>query len=137
MKKLFFILCLLFPLTTLASGHGGGEEVAPVSSISYYDLSPEIVTNYAATGKKNGYIRVKVQIMVETPSDKEIVGYHASTLRDIVISTLNRSQADTIKSSDGRNSILEDCKNQMDAFFQKEEGRKLIKELLFTNYIYE
>ena len=37
----------------------------------------------------------------------------------------------------GFEDIKRDCRNQIEAFIQKEEGRKIIRDILFTNTIWE
>lgn len=127
----------LVPVSAMASGHGGGEEAPPVSSISYYDLAPEIVTNYSSQGHKVGYVRVRIQIMVPSPEELEVVTHHAPMIRDIVIKVLNNKTKEEIASPSGRDMIQTECKTQVELFMQQEEQRKVIKDLLFTNYIYQ
>jgi flagellar FliL protein len=130
------LLSLSIPTASYA-GHGEEkEEEAPVSKISYYDLSPEIVTNYAAPGKKIGFIRIKVQLMTEDPADISVLEYHSPMIRDIIISTLNKRPNSDFNAK-GFEDIKRDCRNQIEAFIQKEEGRKIIRDILFTNTIWE
>lgn len=121
----------------LASGHKAEDEKPPVSNISYVALTPEIVTNYNYTGNRVGYVRVKVEIMTENPADKDVVTLHAPMLRDIVITTLLEKDFQTISTREGQAQIISDCKSRMEKFFQETEGRRLIQEVLFTNYVYQ
>lgn len=137
LKVIALSLLLSLPISAYA-GHGGGEEEAlPVSNISYYDLAPEIVTNYSAPGRKIGFIRLKVQLMTENPADIPVLEYHAPYIRDIVISILHKKTPADFSSAKGFDDIRRECKAQIEEFLQKEEGRKVIRELLFTNTIWE
>ncbi len=131
------ILCLGIMSNAHASGHKAEEDLPPVSNISYYELAPEIITNYSTPGNRIGYVRVKVQIMVDNPADLAIVETHAPMFRDIVITTLYSKDYVTISSAEGQDMINNECKSLMDAFLQEKEGRKLIREVLFTNFIYQ
>lgn len=136
-KNLMLLCFVAFPLASYA-GHGESseEEKPPISNISYFDLSPEIVTNYAAPGRKVGFIRVKVQLMTDSPGDVAVLEYHAPMIRDVIITTLNRkTQADF--SATGFEEIRRECKNQIEEFLQKEEGHKVLRDILFTNAIWE
>ncbi len=133
-----FLLLTAVACSALASGHGKEEsDQPPVSNISYYELAPEIVTNCASPGNRICYVRLKVQIMVDNPADVEIIQYNASVLRDIVITTVYSKDINIIASPHGQEDIIAECKSRMDAFFQEREGRRLIREVLFTNFIFQ
>ena len=140
MLKNFAVFLLLASLcgSAAASGHGKEEsDQPPVSNISYYELAPEIVTNCASLGNRICYVRLKVQIMVDNPADVELIQYNSPVLRDIVITTVYSKDINTIASPNGQENIIAECKSRMDAFFQEREGRRLIREVLFTNFIFQ
>ncbi|MBQ8708656.1 MAG: flagellar basal body-associated FliL family protein [Succinivibrionaceae bacterium] len=139
MLKKLLPLALIWAVagTAWASGHKAEDEAPPPSNISYFELAPEIITNYATPGNRIGYVRVKVQIMVDSPADLEVVQYNAAVLRDIVITSIYSKDLSVISSPVGRDSIVNECKSRMDAFFQDREGRRLIREVLFTNFIFQ
>lgn len=138
-KSFILALIIICSNVVFASGHGGGksENEVPVSNISYFDLAPEIVTNYATSGNRIGYLRVKAQIMVDSPADVEILQYHAPALRDIVITSLYNKEYNTISTIQGRQEIITECKKKIEDFLQKEEERKIIREVIFTNFIFQ
>ncbi len=137
-KGLLLTLALFASDPLFASGHGGGEEnTIPVSNISYFELAPEIVTNYETLGNRIGYLRVKVQIMVDSPADIDVLQYYAPELRDIVITTLYRKQYNEISTLQGRQEIITTCKKKMEDFLKKEEDRKIIRDVIFTNFIFQ
>ena len=76
MLRLFWLCCLL-PSLVLAQeggGEGEGEAVDPNKPvISYFSLDPEIITNYITTNNEMGYIRIKIEVMVNNAGDLALV----------------------------------------------------------------
>ena len=70
-KYLIVLSCFLTSLSIKASDY------------AYFGFEPDIVTNYVATKKKMGYMRLTVELMVEG-DNLEIVEHHAPLLRDAI-----------------------------------------------------
>ena len=85
-KIILFLLMLtscLSPLTSLAQ-EGGGEGAAQPTGIGYYSLDPEFITNFLSEGPTLGYVRVKVDLMVDNAADIELLKRHDPLLRDAI-----------------------------------------------------
>jgi flagellar protein FliL len=143
MRKTLSLLLLLFttclsPLTAIASEGGGeGEAAAVPSGIGYYTLDPEFITNFITTGPNLGYVRVKVDLMVDNAADIEILKKHDPLLRDAINTLLGAETQDDVKSQEGREKTRLACKAKIEELLTKEEGRKVIRDLLFTNFLYQ
>ena len=66
LKKVF--LCVLYfallaPLTSVVAEEEEGQQ-AP--DYQYFALSPDIITNYIKPGKRLGYVRLRVDLMVKS-----------------------------------------------------------------------
>ena len=123
-KILIVALCLL---TT----------VSPVKAAdyAYYGFEPAIITNYIAVKKKMGYVRLTVELMIESSSNFEIVEHHAPLLRDAIITIIGQQPESKIKSINGRHEIQRLCEDKVKALLKKETGETLIKKLLFTQWL--
>ncbi|MBC3765910.1 flagellar basal body-associated protein FliL [Neptunicella marina] len=105
---------------------------------AYYGLEPDIVTNFIGGSSRNlGYIRVSVELMLEDVSYMEIVTHHAPLLRDITIDIFGRQPADKVKSLTGREEIRQIVLNTLRERLKKETGREMIKDVIFTKYLYQ
>jgi len=123
MFKYFLIVsCLLMPLTTKAADY------------AYFGFEPDIVTNYVATKKKMGYVRLTVELMVPSRSI-EVVEHHSPLLRDAIIEIIGKQPEAKVKSIKGRSEIQLKCEEKVKALLTKETGEPLIKKLLFTQWL--
>ena len=138
---LFLLLALLFaPFSAWSSEGGeggeGGEKAQPVG-IGYYTLDPEFITNYQTEGPILGYVRVKVDLMVDNAGDIALLKKHEPLLRDTIVTLLGNQVLEQVRSQQGREALRDSCKKAVIALLTKEEGRPVIRDLLFTNYLYQ
>lgn len=125
-------LCLFSALP--ASAESGDEK--PSGDFAYYGFDPDIITNYLKQGKKLGYVRVTVEIMVEGNDNLKFIEHHAPLLRAALVETLGRQPEDKIKSLAGREEIRRTCLKTVRLLLKKEVGHELAADVMFTKYIY-
>jgi len=127
-----WLVCLSLSLPLLAQGQ---EATNP--NFAYFGFEPDIITNYISTGKKLGYVRLTAEVMVEDQSDLSSIEHHAPLIRDTIIEILGRQSEDDIKSLNGRETIRQICEEAINDLLVQETGKKLVRKLLFTKYIYQ
>ena len=118
-KIILFLLMLtscLSPLTTFAQEGGGegGEGAAQPTGIGYYTLDPEFITNFLNEGPNLGYVRVKVDLMVDNAADIELLKRHDPLLRDAINTLLGGQTLADVKSQEGREKIRLACKAKVE-----------------------
>ncbi|RBW45103.1 flagellar basal body-associated protein FliL [Psychromonas sp. B3M02] len=132
-KVVFCVLCLQLwsPAYLVAA-----EEGAPISSsYQYFELEPDIITNYIKPGKKLGYIRVGIDLMVKSNKALEEVELHEPLIRDRIITVLGEQSEEKIRSVSERQGIRLSCLNAVnDAIFEI-TGDRPVEDLLFTKYL--
>ncbi len=136
---LTLLCCCLLSTSVLASaGGGGGEgEAAKPAGIGYYAMDPEFVTNYQTEGPALGYVRVKVELMVDNAADIALLKQHDPLLRDAITAILGAQVKDQVRSVAGREEIRKACKKQVEKLLYRETGREVIRDLIFTIYLYQ
>jgi flagellar FliL protein len=126
--KIIALITLLFPVA-----HTSARQ-----TVAYYGLEPDIVTNYLSTGAKNlGYVRVTVELLLNDIDDIEVAEHHSPLLRSTTIEIFGRQPEDKIKSLTGREDIRRMCLETLRALMQKEAGSEMIKDVIFTKYLYQ
>ena len=84
-----------------------------------------------------GYIRIKIEIMVNTLGELELVKKHEPLIRDTINDVLGKETVEHIRSLKGRDLIRQECQDKVNERLQKETGKPIVRELIFTNYLYQ
>ena len=105
--------------------------------IAYFTLEPDLTTNFYTSGKKLGYIKVRIDIMVANAKDLPTVELHQPLIRNAVIELLGKQSEDTIKSLAGREDLRKKLVKQLNEILLQETGRTIIADLFFTKYFYQ
>lgn len=129
---LFLLASLLVPMSAQAND---GATANP--QYTYYTLAPDITTNYVSQGKRIGYLRLQIDLMVADPSLIPEVEHHAPLIRDAIISIIGQQPEARIKSLAGREEIRQACLNKVNELLLIETNKRLLTELLFTKYLYQ
>ena len=131
MKKTVFagLFILLVSLTSLSA--------RAESTVGYFGFEPDIITNYIGpSSKKMGYVRVTVDLMLNKTSDIAIVEHHTPLLRDALVEILSKEHENKIKSLTGREQIRLKSAEKLKSLLKEETGHEIIRDLLFTKYLY-
>ncbi|TMO97202.1 flagellar basal body-associated protein FliL [Pseudoalteromonas sp. S3260] len=131
MKKTVFtgLFILLVSLTSLSA--------RAESTVGYFGFEPDIITNYIGpSSKQMGYVRVTVDLMLNKKSDIAIVEHHTPLLRDALVEILSKEPENKIKSLTGREQIRLKSAEKLKSLLKEETGQEIIRDLLFTKYLY-
>lgn len=129
-----FYFTLLSPLNIAFSEEEAAEETI---DYQYFELEPDIITNYIKPGKRIGYVRVSIDLMVKSSSDHEKVEAHAPLIRDRIITILGEQNESAIKSFAERDVIRSRCLEEVNEALFEVTGKKPVQDLHFTKYLYQ
>ena len=133
MKKSLLSIYLISMLLVNATSWSVRAE----SNVGYFGFEPDIITNYIGQGnKKLGYVRITVDLMLNDLSDIAIVEHHTPLLRDAIVEILSKEPEENIKSLTGREEIRKRCTEKLKALLKQETGQEIVREVLFTKYLY-
>ena len=65
-----------------------------------------------------------------------IVEHHTPLLRDALVEILSKEPEEKIKSLTGREEIRAKCAEKLKSLLKEETGQEIIREVLFTKYLY-
>ena len=118
---------------------GGNLAVAQDNAnYAYLGLEPEIVTNYISdSAQKLGYVRVSVELMIHDVNELEIAEHHMPLLRSTAIEIFGQQPAEKVKSLTGREDIRRAILKALQEHMQQETGGEVIKNVIFTKYLYQ
>ncbi|AAV81109.1 MAG: flagellar basal body-associated protein FliL [Idiomarinaceae bacterium] len=113
--------------------------VASADDVSYYGFEPDITTNYLKEGNdyRLGFIRVAIEVMVPDPSYVSVVEHHAPLLRNAFVTILSTATERQVRTMTGRDQLRLKCIERAKELMQQETGNPVIRDVLFTKYIYQ
>ncbi|MEO3877106.1 flagellar basal body-associated FliL family protein [Rheinheimera fenheensis] len=125
-------LCLLLLAVLPTQAQEQPKEVV------YYGFDPDIVTNYISGNRRSlGYIRITVELMLEDKSFLPAIEHHEPLILDIIYGTISKQPEDKIKSLTGREEIRLALLDQLQQAMKREAGDTIIRDILFTKYLYQ
>ncbi|WP_345336227.1 flagellar basal body-associated protein FliL [Ferrimonas pelagia] len=107
------------------------------NNYGYYGLEPEIVTNYLTHGRRLGYVRVQVELMLKDADTLELVEHHAPLIRATVVEILGQQSEEQIKSLAGRETVRREIFEAINQLLAQETGQPLLANLLFAKFLYD
>lgn len=125
LTSILTLVCLLQPNISQAK-----------AQYAYYGLEPDIITNYINNKKKLGFIRINAELMIKNSANLDTVEHHAPLLRDAIIGVLSKEPEEKIRSLTGREEVRLKCVREIKRLLKKETGNEIIKDVLFTKYLY-
>ncbi|MGF1724461.1 flagellar basal body-associated protein FliL [Photobacterium nomapromontoriensis] len=140
MKSTISGLLILLTAWLMPMAAHAEEAPAPAATTpqyTYYTLAPDITTNYFTQGSRIGYLRLQVDLMLANPADIKEVEHHAPLIRDAIINIIAQQPEARVKSLAGREDIRQACFNKVNELLITETKKKLLTELLFTEYLYQ
>ncbi len=112
------------------------KAMAESNNIGYFGFEPDIITNYVSNKRNIGFIRITAELMINDVANVAIIEHHSPLLRDAIIDVLIRQPEQKIKSMTGREEIRLMILDRLRELMEKETGRPLVKDILFTKYLY-
>jgi len=140
--RFLLVLSLSFPLLSMPAFASEDAAADPASSavqpgFAYHALDPGIITNYLGDGKTLGYVRVTVELMAENAADLKLLEQHDPLIRDAIIRLIGSKTGAQIKSLVSREELRKECEARVNELLVKETGKKAVRELIFTKYLYQ
>ena len=137
-RALFCVLCISFSSSFLMAEEEAVEEVAtPANDYQYFQLEPDIITNYIKPGKRIGFVRITVELMVNSKGNYSVINNHEPLIRDKIITVFGQQTEKIVKSISDREGIRQRCLEEVNALLFAETGKKPLTDLFFTKYLYQ
>ena len=101
---------------------------------SYVDLEPAFTLNYGDP-RRTRYLQASITLRVRDSAAALEVTAHSDAIRHLIIMLFARQPDEKVRSSSGRDEILEQALRELQDLMIKETGRTLIDRVLFTAFI--
>ncbi|NEV61336.1 flagellar basal body-associated FliL family protein [Thiorhodococcus minor] len=124
--------CLSFPaMGTLASS---GSDPMGAGFPGYMELDPPIVVNLERT-RGSKYLRVDIQLYIESNEEADLVTHHMPRIRDRLISLLAGRDGSTLMTTDARETLRSELLTDLREAMTTQAGQPAISGLYFTGFI--
>lgn len=100
----------------------------------YHQMRPAFVVNYV-TASKPRYLQVEISVMSRMPSIIEAIIDHMPLVRSAVLETLNSSDFELLRTHQGKEALLEELRDVLNAALEAETGEAGVESVLFTNFV--
>ena len=134
MSKAILGALLVLGSMVLASGLAAKEE-EPASTSPYLDLKPAFTLNVGTANARVSFAKVDITLRVMPEADKSRIRHHQPALRNIVVDILSNQPLEVVENSVNRDTLRTRALEEIQAFLEKEEGKPLVTDLLFTSFI--
>ena len=124
---------LLFFAVGLSSSVYAEDPPAAIEP-SYVELEPSFTLNYG-NARRLRYVQASITLRVRDSDAALEVTAHSDAIRHSIIMLFSRQPPEQIKTSAGRDDILNQALRELQDLMVKETGETLIDRVLFTDFI--
>ncbi len=123
-------LLLLFAALVISAVSGAESDT------QYVPLTKGMVVNYGEPSlKRLKYLKVAVDVRVESAADAELVEYHRPALLDSLVRVFTASEDETIRTGEGKEAIRQLALERLQTVMKAEEGDVIIEDVLFSAFV--
>lgn len=126
--RLFALGCVLSTGISFAGAAGLPPGTA------YVELQPSFTLNYGQSTKVR-YLQAAVTLRVRDELAAVVVAVHLDAIRHEIIMLFARQSEETVRSSTGREKILDQALEAVQALMIQETGEILVDRVLFTSWV--
>ncbi len=130
---------VLLVLGVLFGGESAQAEEAPVierERTIYMELKPTFVTNFGPVeSRKLMYVKTDINLSLNGSDAEDAAMYHLPALRHEVVMLLSKQNEEALSTAPGRDQVLGAVLDSLNQVFEREEGKPMVKEVMFTNLL--
>lgn len=138
-----FILSLLLLASIIgnagyAAEHGegeGGNEKSSEAMGQYLEIKPAIIVNYGGPGPVH-FLKVEMTLRLSKDAEANLLTMrHMPHIRHELIMLFSRQTEDSLSTMPGKEQLRVDALAAVQKVLESEENKKLVDDLLFTNFV--
>lgn len=139
LQRLLSSMLMMAFIVCVAIGTAVAEEEEPASRNMYYPFEPDITTNFIKLEDTRhlGYVCVAIEAVVDSVADMSLVEHHDPLLRNAFIEVFGQAQEGKVRSLTGREELRQESLTRAQELLERETGRPVIRDLIFTTYLYQ
>ncbi|GFM60658.1 flagellar basal body-associated protein FliL [Pseudomonas capsici] len=133
--KAWILMLLALSLPALAQEEAKeGEGAEPKAA--YVSLTPPFVGNYALDGgPKLRVYKADIALRVTGADAQAAVKRNDPLIRNLLVALFTQQTVDSMSSADAKEKIRQEALKQVQQVMTSEEGKPIVEDLLFNNFI--
>ena len=132
--KAWIMLMLALSLPVAVQAEEAKEGEAPKAI--YVSLTPPFVGNYALDGgPKLRVYKADIALRVTGPEAQAAVKRNDPLIRNQLVALFTQQTVDTMSSAEAKEKIRQEALKQVQQVMTDEEGKPIVEDLLFNNFI--
>ncbi|KAF0863611.1 flagellar basal body-associated protein FliL [Pseudomonas sp. LD120] len=121
--------------------HGAQSKPAPEQAASnikpaaiYEPMAPAFVVNYTQNGRQR-YMQVSITLLARNQADLDALKVHMPVIRNNLVMLFSGQNFDTLATPVGQEMLRQKATASVQEVAQKEVGKVVVEQLLFTNFV--
>ncbi|CZT31372.1 flagellar basal body-associated protein FliL [Pseudomonas cerasi] len=132
--KVWILMLLALSLPVMAQEEAKEEGGAPKAA--YVSLTPPFVGNYALDGgPKLRVYKADISLRVTGADAEAAVKRNDALIRNQLVSLFTQQTVDSMSSAEAKENIRQEALKQVQRVMNDEEGKPIVEDLLFNNFI--
>lgn len=130
-------LCLLSAIAIVGAhaSEGEGESEKTASASEYLEIKPALITNYGGAGPIH-FLKAELTLRLsKDPDASQLTMRHMPHIRHDLIMLFSRQNEDNLATMQGKEELRQEALAAVQKVLQSEENKKLVDDLLFTNFV--
>lgn len=133
--KAWILMLLALSLPTMALAEEAAKE-GEAPKVAYVSLTPPFVGNYALDGgPKLRVFKADVALRVTGPEAQAAVKRNDPLIRNQLVALFTQQTVDTMSSAEAKEKLRQEALKQVQQVMNDEEGKPIVDDLLFNNFI--
>lgn len=133
--KAWILMLLALSLPTVALAEEAAKE-GEAPKVAYVSLTPPFVGNYALDGgPKLRVFKADVALRVTGPEAQAAVKRNDPLIRNQLVALFTQQTVDTMSSAEAKEKLRQEALKQVQQVMNDEEGKPVVEDLLFNNFI--
>ena len=132
--KAWILMLLALSLPTVALAEEAKEEGPP--KVAYVSLTPPFVGNYALDGgPKLRVYKADIALRVTGADAEAAVKRNDPLIRNQLVALFTQQTVETMGTAEAKEKIRQEALKQVQQVMNTEEGKPVVEDLLFNNFI--
>tara|TARA_B100000745_G_scaffold82436_2_gene51407 strand:- start:16842 stop:17297 length:456 start_codon:yes stop_codon:yes gene_type:complete len=124
--------------SVIAEDNKKRKAVEKKAKIGYYQIDNQIVANYdnETSRGKIGWVKMRIQLQLIDKEYTQKVWNHEPLIKDIIVKEMLKQEKEQVQTAEGQEAFRQTTAQKIKERLEQETGEPLIKDMLFTQFMW-